>query len=93
MLDSSLRPVGQARKSIAVIGAGIAGLACARICVDKGYTVTVFDKGRGPGGRLSSRRLEAPQSSDPMVFDHGAQYLTIRDEGFDQLLKPLVQNK
>ncbi|MCK2185445.1 NAD(P)/FAD-dependent oxidoreductase [Halomonas getboli] len=44
--------------SHAVIGAGIAGLACARALADAGHDVIVFDKARGPGGRMSSRRLE-----------------------------------
>jgi predicted NAD/FAD-dependent oxidoreductase len=51
---------------IAIIGAGMAGAACARTLVDGGLAVTVFDKGRGPGGRMSTRRVEA------MSFDHGA---------------------
>ncbi|MDR5867848.1 NAD(P)/FAD-dependent oxidoreductase [Halomonas koreensis] len=41
----------------AVIGAGIAGLACARALADAGRDVVVLDKARGPGGRMSSRRL------------------------------------
>ncbi len=51
----------------AVIGAGIAGLACARALADHGHGVIVFDKARGPGGRMSSRRLE------DSVIELGAQ--------------------
>ncbi|WP_224750204.1 NAD(P)/FAD-dependent oxidoreductase [Halomonas sp. ML-15] len=62
--------------SIAVIGAGIAGLSCARTLRAAGHAVTLFDKGRGPGGRLSSRR--APGA----IVDLGAQYFTARDPAF-----------
>ena len=61
---------------IGVIGAGLAGLAAARELQAAGHQVVVFDKGRGPGGRLSSRRAE------PFAFDHGAQYFTARDPEF-----------
>ncbi|QDU69195.1 protoporphyrinogen oxidase [Planctomycetes bacterium Pla86] len=61
---------------MAVIGAGIAGLAAARSLSRAGLSVVVFDKGRGPGGRTSTRRAE------PVSFDHGAQYFTARDERF-----------
>lgn len=64
---------GMARR-LAVIGAGMAGLTCARRW--KGEVV-VFDKGRGPGGRMASRdRLGAPS------YDHGAQYFTARHPAF-----------
>jgi predicted NAD/FAD-dependent oxidoreductase len=43
--------------------------------------VTVFDKGRGPGGRLSTRRSKTTQ------FDHGAQYMTTRDPSIAQLVE------
>jgi renalase len=56
-----------------VVGAGVAGLAAARALVDGGATVVVLDKGRAPGGRLATRRL------DDAVFDHGAQFFTVRD--------------
>jgi predicted NAD/FAD-dependent oxidoreductase len=56
---------------IAIIGAGMAGLACARALADAGVSVTVFEKSRGPGGRMSARRTENGGS-----FDHGAQYFT-----------------
>lgn len=63
---------------IAVIGAGLAGLTCARTLADAGRHVTVFDKARGPAGRMSTRR----HGDD--TFDHGAQYFTVRDLRFEQ---------
>lgn len=66
--------------SVAIIGAGMAGLSCASVLAESGWTVTLFDKGRRPGGRMSSRQLETPQG--PAGFDFGAQYFTVRDPGF-----------
>lgn len=61
-------------QTVAVIGAGIGGLACARQLQAAGFRVRVFDKGRGVGGRVSVRRTE-----DGGQFDHGAQYFTVKD--------------
>jgi len=61
---------------IAVIGAGPAGLAAARRLRAGGVTATVFDKGRGPGGRTVSRRT--PHGP----LDLGAQYFTARGPRF-----------
>jgi len=66
---------------VAIIGAGLSGLACAQTLRDHNVAVTVFDKGRAPGGRLSSRRVTLP-SRDELSFDLGAQYFTVRDPGF-----------
>ena len=66
---------------IAIIGAGMAGAACARRLVNAGRRVRLFDKGRGPGGRMSTRRVETPLGE--ARFDHGAQYVTARDPGFE----------
>ncbi|WBL64598.1 NAD(P)/FAD-dependent oxidoreductase [Thauera sp. WB-2] len=60
----------------AVVGAGIAGLCCARALAAAGVRVTLFDKSRGPGGRMSTRRGEG------WACDHGAQYFTARDPAF-----------
>lgn len=62
--------------SIAIVGAGVSGLACAAYLVPAGFRVRVFDQGRGPGGRISTRR------ESPFHFDHGAQYFTVRDPIF-----------
>ena len=69
---------------IAIIGAGMAGLACADVLRDAGHSVALFDKGRGAGGRMSSRRLVTPLGE--VTLDHGAQYFTARDPGFRQLV-------
>jgi predicted NAD/FAD-dependent oxidoreductase len=42
---------------VAVIGAGISGLFAARTLQDHGMKATVFEKGRGVGGRMSTRRM------------------------------------
>ncbi len=66
--------------TIAIVGAGMAGLACATRLVASGFTVTLFDKGRGPGGRMSTRRVETRLGE--AAFDHGAQYFTARHPAF-----------
>ncbi len=65
---------------VGIIGAGIAGLACAAGLARRGHDVVLFDKGRGPGGRMSTRRFQTSQGE--ASFDHGAQYFTARDEHF-----------
>lgn len=70
---------------IAVIGAGIAGAACARTLRLAGHTVHVFDKSRGPGGRLATRRLEwVDVDGRPCAasIDHGALAITARSGAF-----------
>jgi renalase len=62
--------------TVAIVGAGLAGLACARVLFGAQYTVTVLEKSRGLGGRIATRRVGR------LAFDHGAQYLVVRDAGF-----------
>ena len=65
---------------ILVIGGGMAGLAAARALHEGGARVIVIDKGRGPGGRMATRRVEV--AGHQVSFDHGAQYFTARDPAF-----------
>ncbi len=58
----------------------MAGLSCATALHGRGHDVVVFDKGRGAGGRMSTRRLDT--RSGTACFDHGAQYFTARDPAF-----------
>lgn len=49
-------PFSDSSAHIAIVGAGIAVLACARVLADAGHRVTVYEKSRGVGGRMSTRR-------------------------------------
>ncbi len=64
------------RPTVAVVGGGIAGAACARALLAGGLAVQVLDRGRAGGGRLASRTL----SGRPV--DLGASYCTARDDRF-----------
>ncbi|MEG4805219.1 FAD-dependent oxidoreductase [Microcoleus sp. ARI1-B5] len=54
---------------VVAIGAGMAGLICARQLRLAGYSVAVVEKSRGPGGRVATRRVHGTRA------DHGARYL------------------
>ena len=68
---------------IAVIGAGLSGLVAARELCDCSE-VTVFEKSRGPGGRMATRY------GNGFEFDHGAQFFTARSTAFREYLQPLI---
>lgn len=59
-----------------VVGAGIAGLACARVLIDRGVDVRILERGAVPGGRL------AGPSVDGRPVDLGAAYFTVSDPAF-----------
>ena len=69
-----------------MIGAGIAGLTCARYLKDHGFHPIVFEKSRGLGGRLAARR-----AGDGVTFDHGAQYVTARSPPFQRLVEEAIK--
>ncbi len=76
-LAKVISPVMKRHPHVAIVGAGISGLAAGRVLSDHGLKVTVFEKSRGVGGRMATRRLP-----DCSTFDHGAQYFTVRDPRF-----------
>ena len=62
---------------VAIVGAGLAGLSCAQVLHAHGVTVTLFDKGRQPGGRVATRRV------GDHVFNHGTPWLHEPIDGLD----------
>jgi predicted NAD/FAD-dependent oxidoreductase len=70
--------------SIAIVGAGLSGLVVARRL--RGMAdVVVFEKSRGPGGRMATRY------GGDYAFDHGAQFFTARTDRFRDFLEPLLR--
>ena len=79
-LESSKRPL-----CVAVVGAGVAGAACARALCDAGHSVRVFDKSCDAGGRLATRRelwVDALGQGRSTRFDHGAPGFDARSAAF-----------
>ena len=66
---------------VAIIGAGMAGLTTANILQAAGIEVTVFDKSKGTGGRLSSRSFAGGW------IDHGAPYFSSDRDNFSEFLQ------
>ncbi|QUE77597.1 NAD(P)/FAD-dependent oxidoreductase [Stutzerimonas stutzeri] len=66
---------------IAIVGTGIAGLSAAQALHAAGQSVQLFDKSRGLGGRMSSKR------SDAGHLDLGTQYFTARDRRFTEAVR------
>lgn len=73
------------RPRVAIIGAGISGLTMASM-LQSTADITVFEKSRGVGGRMSTRHV------DDFSFDHGTQFFTARTPEFQAFLAPLITN-
>jgi renalase len=67
-------------KSCVIIGAGMAGLTAGGVLRQRGWEVVVLDRGRSPGGRMATRREGESR------FDHGAQFFTVRDSRFREVV-------
>ena len=70
---------------VAIIGAGLAGVAAAGDLIASGKSVLVVEKSRGVGGRMATRRHCETR------IDHGAQFFTARTERFSRLVEHLIQ--
>ena len=73
-------------KDFCIVGSGIAGSTIANLLAIK-YSVEIFDKARGPGGRASNRRYKKKIS-----FDHGLQYISPKSKEFKKFILNLKKN-
>lgn len=79
---------------VAVIGAGVAGASLTRMLLDEGVAVHVFDKSRGPGGRMATRRVawtDALGERRVTAFDHGAPCFSAVDPSFREAVAQAVR--
>ena len=74
-------------KDFCIVGSGIAGSTIANL-LSKKYSVEIFDKARGPGGRASNRRYKKDLS-----FDHGLQYISPKSKEFIRFILDLEKKK
>jgi len=75
----------KSKATVAIIGAGIAGLSCATRLQALGLQVQLYEKSRGPSGRMSTRNIEGWSA------DHGSQYFTVRDPLFIEELNTWIK--
>lgn len=73
--------------NVCVIGSGISGATIANL-LSKKYSVDLFDKARGPGGRASFKRLDQLKG-----FDHGTQYISPKTPAFKKFINELIKKK
>jgi len=73
--------------NVIIVGAGVAGLSCARTLIKHGVPVEILEKSLYSGGRCATRHSEYGS------FDHGAQYFTARTGDFQSLIKELQEKK
>jgi len=76
--------------SIAVIGAGVSGCSLVAQLRRLGFagSISLWETGRGPGGRASTRRS---RHDAELRIDHGAPLLNITGETAPRLLQPLLE--
>ena len=72
-------------QNIAIIGSGIAGLTAARF-LNRSFDVRVFEKSRGVGGRVATKRLQ------DYHFDHGAQFFNAKSKEFKKFITPIIDD-
>jgi len=82
-VTSETLPISETALNIAIVGAGCAGVGAARHLMASGAKVTIFEKSRGIGGRMATRRREH------LSYDHGAQFFSARGASFIDAIAPL----
>lgn len=71
------------KQDIAIIVSGISGVSIGNM-LNHIANVTIFEKSRGVGGRIATRYI------GNFEFDHGTQFFTIKTDGFQKFIQPLI---
>jgi renalase len=70
---------------IAIVGAGLAGIAAGQTLRSAGCQTVVFEKSRSYGGRCATRNWDGD------LVDHGAQYFTVGSSEFARAIRAGAQ--
>ena len=73
-------------KDVCIIGSGISGATIANN-LSKKFSIDVYDKARGAGGRSSNKKFKKNES-----FDHGVQYISPKNSHFKKFISDLSDN-
>ena len=65
---------------VAIVGAGVAGLSAGRALKKAGIQSVIYEKSRGPGGRVATRRV------GPYTFDTGATSIAPRGMAIEAVM-------
>jgi len=74
-------------KDFCIIGSGISGATIANR-LSKKYSLDVYDKAKGSGGRSSNKKFNKNES-----FDHGVQYISPKSIKFKRFIRDLINKK
>lgn len=74
-------------QSCIIVGCGVSGLIAARKLMEYNIDLTMLEKGRGPGGRMATTQF------GEAIFDHGAQFVTTREQVFRERVEGWLNNK
>ena len=74
-------------KDFCIIGSGISGATIAS-SLSKKYSLDLYDKARGAGGRSSNKKFNKNES-----FDHGVQYISPKNSQFKKFINTLIAKK
>lgn len=83
MPDKFLNSNNNSPYDAVIIGAGISGLCIGWQMKSLNKNFLILEKSKGVGGRMATRRV------DEFTFDHGAQFIKIKNDSQDAALKRL----
>ncbi|MCE2964503.1 MAG: FAD-dependent oxidoreductase, partial [Alphaproteobacteria bacterium] len=84
-LDKTAAIIPKPKRSVAIVGAGVSGLAAAQLLKRHGHSVSIFDKAKRSGGRIMSKKIGGQS------FDRGAPLFTATYPVFRNLIDVLVE--
>ena len=82
------RPIAGGSCKVAIVGAGVSGLICARTLEDMGLDVDIFEKSKGLGGRAATRRTESG-----IAMDHGAPFFETKSNRWNRFAESWEQDQ